>query len=185
MTGNAELAALLSRMADGDRTAFADLYKALETPVYRFIASKMNDPHESADILHDVFMDVWRSAARFEGRSTVKTWVFGIAYRKTMDHFRRTSRTDLTDEIAETVDDSPDAEACLLAAQNAAHVRHCLGTLKPAQRSAIEMAFYEDMSYAEIGEATDAPEGTIKTRIFHAKKLLLRCLEGRLKVARP
>lgn len=185
MTGNAELAALLTRVAGNDRAAFADLYRALERPVYRFVVSKMNDPHEAADILHDVFMDVWRSAGKFEGRSAVKTWVFGIAYRKTMDHFRRTGRTDLTDEIAETADDAPDAEACLLAAQNAAHVRYCLETLKPGHKAAIEMAFYEDMTYGEIAQVADVPEGTIKTRVFHAKKLLLHCLEGRLKGATP
>ncbi len=185
MTGNAELHANLVAMAGGDRTAFAAFYRSLEKPVYRFILSKMNDPHESPTYSTSVFMDVWRSAGKFEGRSTVKTWVFGIAYRKTMDYFRRTSRTDVTDEIAEMVDDRPDGEACLLAAQNAAHVRFCLDELKPGHKAAVEMAFFEDMTYGEIAGAAGVPEGTIKTRIFHAKKLLLHCLEGRLKGVRP
>ena len=184
MADNAELARLLARMAGGDRTAFAAFYKVLETPVYRFIASKLNDPHEAADILHDVFMNIWRSAGSFEGRSTVKTWVFGIAYRKTMDHFRKHSRLDVTDEIGETADDRPDAVACLAAAQEAEHLRYCLDTLKPQHKSAVELAFFEDMTYGQIAEAADVPEGTVKTRIFHAKKLLLRCLEARMKEAR-
>ena len=57
-------------------------------------------------------------------------------------------------------------------------MRHCLGTLKDEHRSAISFAFYDDMTYGEIAEATGVPEGTVKTRVFHAKKLLLRCLEG-------
>lgn len=181
---NTELAQLLSRMADGDRSAFAAFYKEMEKPVFRFIASKMNDPHEAADIQHDVFMDIWRSAGRFEGRSTVKTWVFGIAYRKTMDHFRKHKRVDLTDEIDERVDDAPDAATCLASAQEAEHLRYCMDQLKPQHRSAVELAFYQDMTYGEIAEAAEVPEGTIKTRVFHAKKLLLHCLSARMKEGR-
>jgi RNA polymerase sigma-70 factor (ECF subfamily) len=181
---DADLAALLTRMAAADRSAFADLYRALEKPVFRFIVSKLNDPFEASDILHDVFMELWRSAGRFEGRSTVKTWVFGIAYRKTMDHFRRTRRVDVTDSVPEQFDDSPDAQTCLAASQEAKHLRFCIDELKPEHKSAIELAFYEDMTYGEIAKVAGAPEGTIKTRIFHAKKLLLRCLSARMKEVR-
>ncbi|MEM6578200.1 MAG: RNA polymerase sigma factor [Pseudomonadota bacterium] len=180
---NAELVQTLERIADGDKRAFALFYDALEAPIYRFIASKMNDPHEAADIQHDVFMEIWRAAGRFEGRSTVKTWVFGIAYRKTMDHFRKSKRVDLTDEIDERVDDAPDAVACLAASQEAAHLKVCLNELKPQMRSAVELAFFEDLTYPEIAEIAGVPEGTIKTRVYHAKKLLLRCLSARMQGA--
>jgi RNA polymerase sigma-70 factor (ECF subfamily) len=178
---NADLSDLLSRMAGGDKAAFGAFYRALEKPVFRFIVSKLNDPFEAADIQHDVFMDIWRSAGRFEGRSAVKTWVFGIAYRKTMDHFRKHGRVDLTDDIGDSADDSPDAVACIAATQEAEHLRFCLDQLKPQHRSAVELAFYEDMTYGEIADASDVPEGTIKTRVFHAKKLLLHCLTARMK----
>ncbi len=179
-SANAELTFLLERMAGGDKAAFAAFYKAMEKPVYRFIVSRLNDPFESHDILHEVFMDIWRSAGKFEGRSAVKTWVFGIAYRKVMDNFRKHGRVDVRDEMPEQVDDSPDAGACLLASQQAEHVRFCLGELKDDHKQAISLAFYEDMSYGEIAEVAEVPEGTIKTRIFHAKKLLMRCLQARL-----
>lgn len=169
---------LLSAVAGGDKQALAALYRALEQPVFRFIRSRLNDPFEAGDILHDVFMEVWRSAGRFEGRSKVQTWIFGIAYRKVIDVHRKRGRTDLTDEFPDTADDAPDAEACLAAGQEAEHVRHCLGQLKDDHRSAVSMAFYDDMTYAEIAEVAGVPEGTIKTRIFHAKKLLLRCLSA-------
>jgi RNA polymerase sigma-70 factor (ECF subfamily) len=73
---------LIEQIAQGDRQALAALYRALERPVYKFIVSRLNDPHEANDILHEVFMDVWRSAGRFEGRSKVQTWIMGIAYRR-------------------------------------------------------------------------------------------------------
>ena len=183
MTAAGDLLPLMPRIARGDKAAFSALYQALERPVFRFILSKLNDPHEAADILHEVFMEIWRTAGRFEGRSTVKTWILGIAYRKTMDHFRKSRRVSVTDDLPEREDDSPDALACLAAAEEAEHVRHCLGTLSPDHRSAIELAFYEDLSYPEIARITGAPEGTIKTRVFHAKKLLMHCLGLRMKGA--
>lgn len=65
--------------------ALAGLYRALEKPVYRFILSRFSDPLEARDILHDVFLKFWSVAGLFEGRSTVKTWVMGIAFRKVID----------------------------------------------------------------------------------------------------
>lgn len=171
---------LIEQIAGGDKQALGALYRALERPVYKFIVSRLNDPHEANDILHEVFMDVWRSAGRFEGRSKVQTWIFGIAYRKSIDVMRKRSRIDYTDKSPDLVDDSPDAVTCLAAGQDAEHVRHCLETLKDDHRSAITLAFYQDMTYGEIAEVAGVPEGTIKTRIFHAKKLLMRCLSGRV-----
>jgi RNA polymerase sigma factor (sigma-70 family) len=138
----------------------------------------LNDPFESSDILHDVFIEVWRSAGRFEGRSKVQTWIFGIAYRKVIDRHRKAGRTRLSDETPEIIDDADSAETCLVASQEAEQVRHCMTKLSDEHRSAISLAFWEDMNYREIADVCDTAEGTIKTRIFHAKKLLMRCLSG-------
>lgn len=170
------LETLLERMAGGDRQALAALYRALEQPLYRFVQGKLNDPMQSADIVHDVFLEVWRNAARFEGRSAVRTWVFGIAYRKVIDVFRANARLQVTDEVPETEDESPGALECLARSELRDQVRHCLSGLKSDHRTAIELAFYEDMGYREIAEVTGVPEGTVKTRVFHAKKLLQHCL---------
>lgn len=176
----AELRELIARTSQGDKRAFAALYNALENPLHRFLRSRLNDPFEAADLVHEVFLEVWKSAGRFEGRSSVKSWVFGIAYRKAMDVFRKSRRIDYSDDLPETADDSADTEACLLAVENGGHVRHCLETLKPDHRSAIELAFFEDLSYKDIGEIAGVPEGTVKTRIYHAKRLLMHCLSGRI-----
>lgn len=177
---DAELKSLINHMSVKDIAAFEAFYRAMEKPLFRFLASRLNDPFQCADLLHEVFLDVWNGAGRFEGRSTVKSWVFGIAYRKVMDHFRKQGRFTTDEDIPEQEDDSPDVLTCIAAAQDAAHVRFCLDGLKPDHRAAIELTFYEDMGYREIAEALQVPEGTVKTRVFHAKKLLMHCLEGRL-----
>ncbi|MEL6204907.1 MAG: RNA polymerase sigma factor [Pseudomonadota bacterium] len=156
------------------------LYRELERPLYRFIQSRLNDPHEAADLLHDVFMEVWRSAGRFEGKSKVTTWVFGIAWRRVVDRQRRFAKVDLPGDLPEEADESSDTEGAVLAGQEAAHVRHCLGELSEEHRAAVQLAFFEDMGYRDIAGVMRVPEGTIKTRIFHAKKLLLHCLSGRV-----
>lgn len=176
---DADLKALIARIAKGDQTAMEALYREVERPLYRFISLKLNDPFQSADILQEVMLDIWKGAAGFQGRSAAKTWIFSIAYRKVMDVFRKNARLVVTDDVPEQQDDSPDVVTCLAAVQQSEHLRFCLDGLKPEHRGAIELAFFEDMSYREIAEVADVPEGTIKTRIFHAKKLLMHCLEGR------
>jgi len=175
-----EAADLIGRIAKGDKQALAALYRTFEKPVYRFILSRLNDPHEAADILHDVFMDIWRVAASFEGRSQVRTWIFGIAYRKVIDAHRKRGRVTLTDEVPETGDVQDSAETGYAAAQQAAHLRFCLTRLSDEHRSAISLAFYEDMTCAQIAAVAGVPEGTVKSRLFHARKLLQHCLTGRM-----
>lgn len=171
---------LIQQIASGDKQALAALYRAYERPVYRFIVSRLNDPHEAADILHEVFMDIWRVAASFEGRSQVRTWIFGIAYRKVIDVHRKRARVTLTDQVPETGDLQEAADAGYAAREEAEHLRFCVGTLSDEHRSAISLAFYEDMTCAEIAQVAGVPEGTIKSRLHHAKKLLLHCLSGRI-----
>ena len=126
-------------------------------------------------------MDIWRVAATFEGRSQVRTWIFGIAYRKVIDVHRKRARVTVTDEVPEPLDMAEAADAGYAAREEAAHLAHCMGTLSDDHRSAVSLAFYEDMTCAEIAEIAGVPEGTVKSRLHHAKKLLLHCLSGRLK----
>lgn len=172
---------LVAAIARHDRSAFERFYLEMERPLFRFVQLKLNDPFRSADIVHEVFLEVWRGAAKFQNRSSVKTWVFAIAYRKIVDVLRQQGRLTFEEEVPEQIDDRPDAEACLLAAQQSQAIRLCLDKLKAEHRLAIELTFYEDMSYRDISSVTGVPEGTVKSRVFHAKQLLMRCLSTRLK----
>lgn len=175
---------LIEAIARKDRGAFDQFYRTLERPLFRFVQVKLNDPFRSADIVHDVFLEVWRSAGAFQKKSSVRTWVFSIAYRKVVDIFRRDGRLSYQEDLPDQVDLSPDAAAALIAAQNAEAVRECLAGLKPEHRLAVELTFYEDMSHRDIAAVTGVPEGTVKSRIFHAKQLLMRCLSARLKTGK-
>ncbi len=172
-------AQLLKMIGDGNERAMADFYRLYEKRLHRFIFIKLNDFHEASDILNETFLEVWRSAKKFEGRSKVSTWLFGIAYYKTMDRLRK-NKPVLIDEdnFPEIVDETPNAMACMLNDEQGHQVKHCLETLKDAHRSVMELAFFEDMAYSDIAKIVDCPENTVKTRMFHAKQAMKHCLQG-------
>lgn len=169
-------AGLLRRIGSGDKAAMKLLYERHSDALYRFIRTRLRDPFEAADVMQDVFLEIWRSAGRFEGRSAPRTWMFGIARNKAVDLIRRGAREVLAEPDTDLRDDAPTPEAVAVEASDAARVRDCLARLSEAHRSVIHLAFYGDMAYGDIARIEDVPVGTIKTRILHAKRLMLHCL---------
>lgn len=167
---------LIRRVGTGDRQAMKTLYERHSDALFHFLRFRLGDNFEAADVMQEAFLEVWRSAARFEGRSSAKTWIFGIGRNKAIDRMRKGSRMVLGEPDATIPDDSPNPEKVVESASDAARVRACLEKLSDAHRSAMRLAFYEDMPYGEIAEVEGVPVGTIKTRIHHAKQLLRRCL---------
>ncbi|MCR9089333.1 MAG: sigma-70 family RNA polymerase sigma factor [Rhodobacteraceae bacterium] len=170
---------LLQRISVSDREAMRAFYERYHTALFAFIRGRGTDPAAAADTVQDAMLEVWRSAGRYRGEAAAKTWLFSIARNKLIDRTRKGARLSHVEDVPETVDEAPDPEAVMIASSEAARVRACLGRLKPAHLSVIRLAFYEDLTYGEISEIEDVPAGTVKTRIFHAKKLLLRCLGKR------
>jgi RNA polymerase sigma-70 factor (ECF subfamily) len=169
--------ALLRQTADGQTGALEALYAAFHAPVYAFALKRVRNAADAAEILNEVFLEVWRSAGRFEGRSRPLTWLLGIAHHKIVDHLRRqhADREEvLPPDMADP--DPPDLSAALMGAQDADLVRRCLERLSGSHRLVVHLAFYQDLSYSEIAEIADCPVGTVKTRMFHAKQSLKRCL---------
>ena len=168
---------LLRQVADGNQTALKQLYDAYASHLNSFVQTYLADPQEAADIVHEAMLDVWRTANRFKGRSTVKSWMFSIARNKAIDRNRKAARSVLGDVDTNIADDRPDPQKTLEAFQDAERVRICVEGLNDLQKSAIHLAFYEDFSYAQIAEIEGCPTGTVKTRIMAAKAALMRCLQ--------
>src|SRR3546814_12262300 len=108
--------------------------------------------------------EVWRNASRFEGRSSVSTWVLGIAHHKTIDRIRRRKpgeSVELDPELAE--EGTPNAAETLSAAQDAEQVRRCVDPLSEAPRSVVTLAFFEDLPSGEIADIVACPEGTVRS----------------------
>lgn len=168
----------LAAIAVGDEKAMRLFFNRYANDVYRYVIAHSGDGVLASEILNTVMLDVWRQADRFQGRSKVTTWLIGIARHKLLDYYRKERRHD-HDELNEaTADPAPIAEQVVAAAQNSGWVKHCIKRLGDLQRDIIYLAFYADMAYPEIAEIVGCPVGTVKSRMFHAREALRRCLEN-------
>ena len=170
-------ATLIERIGSaGDKAAMKALYERHSDALYRFLRARLGDPFEASDVMQETFLEIWRAAGRFEGRSAARTWIFGIARNKAIDRMRRGSRTVTTEPDDTVPDEAPTPEAVVVAASDAARLRDCIGRLSDTHRSAIHLAFWRELPYGQIAEIEGVPVGTVKTRILHAKRLLMHCL---------
>lgn len=168
---------LLTGIVAGDEKAMRQFFNLYANDVYRYVMSRCADSNLAGDILNLVMLEVWRQADAFQARSKVTTWLIGIARHKLIDHYRREKR-HVHDELNETIpDNAPVSEQLVGAAQNAKWVKHCLDNIGRTQREIIHLAFYADMAYPEIAEIIECPVGTVKSRMFHAREALRRCLD--------
>ena len=172
---------LLERIAQGDESSLTEFYRTFESRIYAFVKIRLNDSHEAADLLNEIMWEVWRSAKTFKGNSTLTTWVFGIAHHKVVDRLRSKGKHAWEPlESTATQEAEGDLDEILNQKQLGQHIHYCMDKLSPDQRQTVYLAFFEDLSYREIGEIVGSPEGTIKARMFHAKQALKRCLGRRV-----
>ena len=168
---------LIAGIVSGNKEAMNEIYKTYAPALNGFVRLFLSDPNDVSDIIHDTMLEVWRKAERFEGRSSLKTWVFSIAKNKSIDRNRKYARIDYTDDNTDIEDDALNAADVLAVSQEAKTVRDAIAQLKPDHRRAIHLSFFEDLTYKEIAEIEDCPEGTIKTRILYAKRSLQHILQ--------
>ncbi len=180
-------AALLQQIAAGDRTAMHALYARHNRRVFRFIARIVGDPHTADDVVSQVFVDVYRAADRFEGRSQVLTWLLSIARNKALAVLRQRPLEHLSDEQADSIPDlTESADRKLERDDVAGLMRNCLLQLSDAHREIIDLVYYQEMSVEEVARIVGIPRNTVKTRMFYARKQLARLIEragGRRSVA--
>ena len=177
-----EYRSLLQQMSQGSESALTQFYRAFESRIYAFVKIRLNDSHDAADLLNDIMWEIWKGSGKFEGRSLVTTWVFGIAYHKVIDRIRHKGKHPWEPLEATTGQESEyNLDDILSQKQLEIHIRHCMEKLSEDHRQTLQLAFFEDLSYREIGKIAGRPEGTIKARMFHAKQALKRCLARRIR----
>ncbi|HVL72886.1 MAG TPA: sigma-70 family RNA polymerase sigma factor [Beijerinckiaceae bacterium] len=168
--------ALVRRIADGERLAMQTLFGRHHVRIYRFALRITGDQAAAEDVVSEVFFDVWRQADRFEGRSSVSTWLLGMARFKALSTLRRRPEAPLQEEHAEIADESDDPEAAAQKKDKAAALRRCLARLSPEHREVIDLVYYHERSIHEVAEIVGVPENTVKTRVFYARKQLSELL---------
>ena len=171
---------LVERIASGDRLAMQALFARHRTSVYRWLLRFVSDATLAEDLLSEVFLDVWRQAGRFEGRSSVATWLLSIARYKALSVARRRRiHAELDEHIEATVaDTSDDPEAALEKKARNESLRQALSKLSTEHRQVIDLVYYHEKSVEEVAQILDVPAATVKTRMFYARKKLAVLISG-------
>jgi RNA polymerase sigma-70 factor, ECF subfamily len=169
--------ALIAAIATGDQRAMRTLYERHHVRVFRFATRLVGDVATAEDVVSETFMDVWRQADRFEGRSAVTTWIMSIARFKALSARVRRPEVVLDDKVTETVADGADTpEQSALATDRGAQLRECLKKLTAEHREIVDLVYYHDKTIEEVAEIIQAPKNTVKTRMFYARKRLAQLL---------
>lgn len=170
---------LVRRVADGDKAAIRLLFHRHHARIFRFVARMTRSESVADDVANDVFLELWRQAGKFEGRSEVSTWLLGIARFKALSALRKRTEDELDDEQAENVADaSDDPETMAMKESKSVLIRRLVDALPTEHRVVIDLAYYHGRSVAEIGEVLAIPVATVKTRMFYARKKLGEALQA-------
>jgi RNA polymerase sigma-70 factor, ECF subfamily len=165
--------ALIKRIAGGDQLAMRTLYARHRIPLYRWLLRIVRNETVAEDLLSDVFLDVWRQAASFEGRASVSTWLLAIARYKALSARRARVDTELDERITSTVADPADSpEAALQEKRRRELLRKALAKLSPEHSEVIDLVYYHGKSVKEAAEIVGVGEATVKTRMFYARRKL-------------
>lgn len=178
---NDEVFELLRSMAQGNEDALKTLYRSFSRVVYAFALSRIKDHDKAEEIVVDTLYEVWKHPDRFRGESSFRTWLLGIARYKVLTAWR--NRQPDYDEIDEKIPATEPGSFELLA--NEEHregVLRCLDKLPDEQRDCMHLVFYQGCSLSEIADIQQCPEGTIKTRLYHARQKVKNCLRKLLEV---
>lgn len=163
------------RVQGGDQAAFADFYDLLSARVFGTISRVLRDPAMSEEVAQEVFVELWRTAARFDAeRGNVTAWAVTIARRRAVDRVRREqSQRNRIDELGEqrvAPDDGPADE--VVSSMEVTRVRAAVATLPDDQREVIELSFIEGIAHTDIADRLGLPLGTVKGRVRGGLKKL-------------
>jgi RNA polymerase sigma-70 factor, ECF subfamily len=169
--------ALIAAIAAGNQGAMRTLYNRHHVRVFRFATRFVGDATAAEDVVSEAFLEVWRQAHRFEGRSSVSTWIMSIARFKALSMRRRRQDVELDEKLAETVaDQSSTPEEAVLEMDRSAQLRECLTQLSRDHREILDLVYYHDKTIEEVAEIIGVPKNTVKTRMFYARRRLAQLL---------
>src|SRR5262245_42499527 len=173
-------------LARGDRRAAIDvLMQAYGDDIYGHCHRVLRDSTLAEDVFQQVFLEAFRDLDRFEGRSTLRSWLIGVAYHRSLDALKARKRQrarleDGDDAVDRAVDPRGDDPAEV--ADRARHARgleECLDRLSPETRMSVLMRYRMGLSYEEMARSSGERAGTLQARVARALPALRRCLESK------
>jgi RNA polymerase sigma-70 factor (ECF subfamily) len=186
-------AALMLRVKRGDRAAFTELVEKYKQPVMNFVFRSLRDEAESEDLAQNVFLQVYKSRARYRRTAKFSTWLFTIARNLCLNELRRRSRhpAESLEETHAENEDQPRQQfedksqiappEKLLHGELAKKIEEALAELPENQRSAILLCRQDELSYEEIAEVLDCSLSATKSLIHRGRETLKEKLKPYLK----
>ena len=163
-------AAIIQRIAGGDRAAMAELYDRHADAVFSLACRIVRQPADAEDVVQDVFTQAWRQASRYDAeRASAAAWLLNITRTRAIDRVRAARARQRISGGEERLELTPAAGATqeeqAIGGERAERVRAALSALGEAQRRAIDLAYFGGLTHGEIAERLAEPLGTVKTRI--------------------
>lgn len=162
----------------GDTAAFEELVRAYQSHVWRFLRHLLGDPALAEDITQETLIRVYRKLGTFRFRSKFSTWVFQVARNAGIDALRSRRRRERLRTIVDLRTRDPVHQGELRVEIEAA-----LQSLSPKLREAFVLVEALGLTYREAGRALDIPEGTVKSRVFHAREQLVSWMKAGEEIA--
>jgi RNA polymerase sigma-70 factor (ECF subfamily) len=167
---------LVTRIVHRDEGAFAAIYDRYSRVVYSIALHVVRDAAIAEDILHDIFLNLWRSPQQFDGaRGKLAPWLAVIARNRAIDWIRKQHPQEDLSEVQLVADEDLAGDVERKSAIE--RVRAVLNALPEKQRMALELAFFRGLTHTDIAAQEGVPLGTIKTRIRTALLSIRRALE--------
>lgn len=171
---------LLEKIRRGDASAFESLYRIYHPRLTNFVMKIVRRPQLVEEVVNDTMMAVWQKPDSFQGSSKLSTWIFAIAYRKALKGLRG-SRDPLEDpDAADRASDEDTPEETHAHVRRRDRLSRAMGELSPVHRAVVDLTYFHELDYTEIARILHCPVGTVKTRMFHARRRLREVIGGGL-----
>ena len=161
---------LIRAAAKGDHVAFAQLVRAHQAQVWRFLSHLLGDQTLAEDVTQETFLKVYKKLDSYQFRSKFSTWVLAIARNAGVDAIRKNRRNQVNVDMEQLDDPGANSSPSRLELETA------IGSLAPKLREAFLLVEVMGLSYQEVARALGVPIGTVKSRLYHARRHLVEWL---------
>ena len=173
---NNNLSELVERARTGDREAFSEIVRMMMNPTLALTHKMTGDREAAADLAQDTFVSAWQNLKTFKGEAGFASWLYRIAYNKTLNYLRKV-RPDALDENMPIVSEAIGPDRQLLQKELSERMLTFMKGLPTEQRAVFELRFYKELSFEEIAKVTSKALGTAKSLYREAVKKLRQTAE--------
>ena len=163
---------LVKRFQEGERSAFDQLVRRHQKPLYYLALRYVKNEADAKDILQKSCLRAYKALGRFRGESSVRTWLFRIVINLSLNHIRDNSRKRKCEIEEDTIWEKPVGASRVINQERAKEIRQAIEKLPQKQRNVLELRIYNEMSFKEVAQTLGCTENAAKVNFHHAVKRL-------------